>query len=451
MRFDVLHLGMILSQRIGLSIFGLAKKNTDYDECKNTLKAIEAEIYKDGGIKKYEENCANEFERLLFRSFAQYKSNIHCDVNKYLLIVKQILFFIFLIYLFFVIIFRSMSSFKKSSDEEHKEVVIFHQHQYIMNLVKDLYRSKSRVFLEVSGQRLSFDDIIFIIKCIRILPIIIIHPWFLFSLVKWISYYSHIIYQYKPKMLVNFIEGSFVSSIMTHYLRLHGILHVNHMHGEIYFSPRFAFAEFDYFHVYGKYWKILYEEMLCKAVFLIDGNDYHSYLYKFREGILNKREKNSILIIHSSLMQLGHKDYGILLKFISGLSKAWKIYFRCHPQEKLHGMKYFHQLNKDIGKYSKCHLALDRFQDEHIENCLMTYEVVIGKSSAAMLEAWIAGCKVVYIGESVELKKRYRGSKNILYINERSSNDTINCFLHTPLEKTESENKFIDYVSRIKR
>lgn len=449
MRSDVLHIGMLLSQKIGLSIFSLQYKSTGYLKCKKIIKSIETETYGDGGIHEFENNCDNEFKRLLLRSFAQYKSNMHCDVNRFFLLIKQVLFLLFLVYLSLAIIIRGLVDCTKRIKKEDTDVVIFHQYSYIMNLVKDLYAGRRRVFLEVSGQRFSYDDLTFVICCIRILPKIVLHPWFLFSLVKWVSYYSYIVSHYEPKVLVNFLEGSFVSSIMTHYLRQKKILHVNHMHGEIYFSPRFAFAEFDDFHVYGEHWKNLYEEMFCKAHFIIAGNAYHNYLYSLRNSASNNREKNSILIVHTSLMQLEANDYDMLLNFLSALSNEWKIYFRYHPQEKLHGMKYFNKLKKDIDRYPKCHIDFDKLQSETIEKSLMAYETVVGKSSAAMLEAWIAGCKVVYLGESDELKSRYGNSSNILYVSELTSNDVIKKFLNTPLLDDDKETSLINHVSKM--
>lgn len=451
MKFNLLHLGRKVIN-FSWILFGLRsyKLNLSHLEVEKILKKIENKVYGEKGINKFEDNSNSEIKRLILRSFAQFLSQREIYRSKLGLFIQDILFvFFFLLIIFYISI--KMFFVQEKIYHSNTDVVVCYHYPYLKKIVADLFinSNKKRIFIEKLSMYLTLKDIFFFIRCLVYYPRLMLYPHFLFSLLKWICCYSFIVCRYKPRAIVNFFEGSFISSIMTGYLREHNIIHINHMHGERLFQPQLSFCEFDYFYVYGQYWIDLFKHLKCNSNYVIKINSFHKCLYKLRYSKSRNYDKK-ILIIHSQILTCASKEYKLLTNVLKNVPKDWKIKYRFHPNEKESGIRFFNYLKKE--KFSQklgIDIQLDDFQERSIEKSLHTTKVVIGQISAALLEAWIAGCKVIYLCKTYDLETRYNESRNIFFINFNSNDKEIKKFLLDPPIVNEKENKLIKYVSNV--
>lgn len=447
MNFNILDLGRKIVNTI--SVFGLHRLINVWEKhnLEEVLTKTEAFVYDGNGLEGFEKGSHSEVDRLSRRSFAQFMATRSMYKFVWVSSFQEILFFLFLIIYVVSLPFYSLFCSKKKV-QGAKPIVIFYHYQYLLNLVKDLYNDDDKIFIEKAPIYFSLRDLHFIVHMLTIYPRIILFPHFLFSIVKWVSMYSGIIRVYQPKAIINFIEGSFVSSILTCYLRENKIKHINHMHGEVFSSPRIAFSEFDLFIVYGAYWEKLYRSLKCKAVFIISKNSVYKHLYQINTNKSQSNNYNSLLILHSQLLKTRSHEYEKLCKLLLLVPANWAIRFRCHPNEKKSGMKCFETLKEDF-KRSDRHITIDEYQNDSIESSLACTTVAVGRISVALMQAWVAGCKVIYLEETNDLRQRYIGTANVLFIDSNKSDEEIRNFFVTPYVRTPNETSWIDYVTKI--
>lgn len=101
------------------------------------------------------------------------------------------------------------------------------------------------------GTSLSIRDIGFLCRLVAGAPL---HPYFTFKAMMNVACYSHLIYTYSPKTLIQFGEFSFSATILTDYCHRKGIKHVDIMHGEKLFSIRDSYFHFDETYVWGEHY-----------------------------------------------------------------------------------------------------------------------------------------------------------------------------------------------------
>ena len=104
------------------------------------------------------------------------------------------------------------------------------------------------------GSSLGFCDLAFVLKLLSRAPF---SPYFVFKAMMNVTRYSHLIYRYSPKTMIQFGEFSFSSSILTEYCHRYGIKHVDIMHGEKLFYIRDAFFHYDESYVWSNHYKDL--------------------------------------------------------------------------------------------------------------------------------------------------------------------------------------------------
>ncbi len=87
-----------------------------------------------------------------------------------------------------------------------------------------------------------------------------------------------------------------------------------------------------------------------------------------------------------------------------------------------------------------------------IEEALGRSRIVLGVASAALIEAWVGGCKVIHIaggpGEHV-LMDRYQNSGNVLYCDRRTEGRSLDTFLSSPAALDERESSLVNHVTAI--
>jgi len=416
----------------------------DYTKTKAIIDKIKRYVYKEKGLVKYEKNSPPEMERLLYRSRAQYFAQKETYDSKALNFITNSLCFI--IIPFFVVFANIRGLFLVKKKNSPANVILYYYDcKHFKSVIKNLFKNETTLLIKKPPIKLDCKDLIFILKCIKISPSILLSPRFVFSLIKWVSYYSGIIYAYNPKKICNFFEGSFASSIITFYVRCANIIHLNYMHGERTFSPLCSFCEFDFFYVYGKYWADLFKKLNCKAKFLINGNPYHKELFGLRKFLSQKPEK--LLILHNISFSPNSEEYHLLLKILKFLPREWKIYLRFHPLEKDYDLNFSNFLKKDclkIGFELNINNSL-----QPLDKNLLNSKVIIGVSTAALFEGFIAGCKVIYLKKSEELEDRYQDSQNVLFLENFTSEQEIKKFLTTPVIINKYENNLLNNLTKV--
>ncbi|WP_218109762.1 hypothetical protein [Oligoflexus tunisiensis] len=98
------------------------------------------------------------------------------------------------------------------------------------------------------------------------------------------------------------------------------------------------------------------------------------------------------------------------------------VHIRCHPNETAEGQYFACLLQKDLPEVN---FSLSRGDKPYFEE-LVGFNFVLGFTSAALMEAWIAGLRVVYMLKSETLMERYKGSKRIFFL-ENSMKSVARC------------------------
>ena len=87
------------------------------------------------------------------------------------------------------------------------------------------------------------------------------HPYFAFKAMMNVARYSDLIYRYHPKVMIQFGEFSFSSSVLTSYCHKHSVKHVNIMHGEKLYNIRDSFFHYDECYVWSEHYVRLFTSL----------------------------------------------------------------------------------------------------------------------------------------------------------------------------------------------
>ena len=120
--------------------------------------------------------------------------------------------------------------------------------------VKDKYHPDNTQWDK--GASMSISDIPFLLKLVCRAPH---YPYFVMKAWMNVVLYSDMIRKHNPKVMIQFGEFSFSSSILTAYCHRHGVRHVDVMHGEKLYYIRDAFFHYDECYV----WSEHYADLLC--------------------------------------------------------------------------------------------------------------------------------------------------------------------------------------------
>ncbi len=431
-------------------IFGLERLIHEWpnDRLTAVLRETESQVYGNGGLAGFERESPPELDRLLRRSIAQFLATRATHQSALGLIIRDFFYLIFLSSYCLYLPLITLLNCRRPPRRRHRNVVIYH-YPYLFELVKDIWPRENTSFIRQPSAYFSLEDICFLLRCVGIYPRLLIYPHFLFSLIKWVSLYSGIIQRHRPKVILNFIEGSFVSSILTGYLREKGIKHINHMHGEIFPNPRLAYSEFDLFIVYGEFWKHSFISLKCKSEFVVARNAYYRHLYDINK---HRRTENGCplccLIIHNQLLNPRTKHYDMLCRLIPLILSHLPIYVRLHPNEMASGLRFYSALCSQFKK-PQCCIDIDPCQNDPIAVSLASASIAIGRTTAGLFQAWVAGCKVIYLDDASNLKARYQDSLNILFLNQDTPAEVIEQFISTPPAQNPQETRLIDHVAKV--
>lgn len=149
---------------------------------------------------------------------------------------------------FFLLFFLAKRVFAKKS--EHIDCLIEKKGmpEVVPSEVREKYHPSEEY--EVSSS-LCLADLGF---CWRLICRAPLHPYFVFKAMMNVARYSHLIYRYTPKTMIQFGEFSFSGTVLTEYCHRHGVMHVDVMHGEKLFFIRDSYFHYDETYVWDKHY-----------------------------------------------------------------------------------------------------------------------------------------------------------------------------------------------------
>lgn len=411
---SLLHLGRVVSSALGPDV------PLEREAVLATLADVEAEVWGTVGLRNYEEQNGDEVARLVRRSFAQYlvQQRSHGFMARLVGSTASLLL-LPICALWFTV--RGLRVIHRAAAPE---VAIYH-YPYLRPLIE--HKSTTAILIERVKFALDTGSIFYLVRCLGAFPRAIFHPRFMFSALKWVAAYAWVLRAYSPGSITNFIEGSFSSSISTGYLRERGVVHESHMHGELYEDGRAAFCEVDRFVVFGSYWARLLRKSCCKGDCRVVANPHYCELKQKRT-----QAGSGVLLVHSRLLVTDSEEHRNLLEVVRHLPAGSDMVIRFHPNERKAGKRYARALRAAVRKLRPDVVVRDDpYQSQPLKVALCEARVVVGPSSAALTETWVAGRRVIYLSWRAELAERYGGSPNIISMDNAAQRGQIARFLES--------------------
>jgi len=197
---------------------------------------------------------------------------------------------------------------------------------------------------------------------------------------RWIMRVRPYLDAYEPELLIQYCEYSPTSSLRKMYLNERGISIVNVSHGEEAISCRNAFSSFDEYYVWSNI-----PESVHSAMYVESKNRFQFNPCEMLPQAL--KLKKTIV----GLLWPADKNDSFMSAFISQLYslKDCHVVVRPHPSPRY--SLSFYELNKIL----KLDVSDSRHEDIH--EFIDRISILIGASSAAMVEANLRGREIVYI------------------------------------------------------
>lgn len=440
MGFDVLHVGRNIINALGLvKPIEMVRKDVQ-----SMLVLIEAQVFGMAGIQAFEaKHGRDSLKTALHRSLAQYMGRRKTVLRGlFKNIIEWFFYSLLLLGLLGLAVTKTLRVRKKKPLPAYQAVIYYH-YDYLKPRVADLFPNQSRLFLKETCLEANISDLVFFFRCLVQKPSLIFYPHFLVATLKWMMIYAHL-RRYHPQVIVDFMDGAFVSSLMTYYLNTHQIQHINHMHGEIFYHPRWAFSAFDESYLFGDYWQTLFESLHCRAKFKVNACEAFQHLHEIRETTpLSQRDK--VYILHNQILLAEGDIYQQLLRCMRLLPAGTQLCVRFHPNEKESGEIFLQALrNEPSIQHLDC--QKDPYQAQALPTCLREASIIIGRTSTALIEGWTAGCKVIHLDDDPRLKERYQQSNFVLFMNEICSDTEICSFIQASLHLNVKEQQFRTYL-----
>jgi hypothetical protein len=159
-----------------------------------------------------------------------------------------------------------------------------------------------------------------------------------------------------------------------------------------------------------------------------------------------------LLIIDPFLYEDQPVYASVMAKVLRNLDAEWEVRVRRHPAELRRTLSWMEQLNSDRGLVEQGIRMEEEPPTVPIEQALGQSRVVLGVASAALIEAWIVGCKVIHIAGGPcrsALMDRYQNSANVFYCDQNSDTQLLDLFLAQPAVLDESERARVNDLTTI--
>lgn len=288
--------------------------------------------------------------------------------------------------------------------DEHVEAMIERKgmEEVVPNEVREKYHPDNRYWDK--GSSMSFGDISFLLRLIVRAPH---HPYFVLKAWMNVALYSDMIRRHSPKVMIQFGEFSFSSSILTAYCHKHGVRHIDIMHGEKLYYIRDAFFHYDECYVWDDYYAELFRSLKAEPSQFIVAlpeslhidikqhiNDDVYANYKYYLAVTTEIEMKEIV----DSMQFAKRN-----------GKSVK--YRPHPR-----YTDMNQLKKYVNEDE-----IEDYKKVGILESISNLEYAVGSYTTVLSQAFFSGKKVLL--DDVTFKSEYDKLKGMKYI--LSSKDTI--------------------------
>ncbi|MBL8066712.1 MAG: hypothetical protein JNM34_12775 [Chthonomonadaceae bacterium] len=294
--------------------------------------------------------------------------------------------------------------------------------------------------------RLTVRVLKFLCKAVLAEPKLLFYPEAGTNALRWLCYYEHVLVHYSPYQIANYGEGIASMSLVTEYCRQHGVQTVNLQHGELVVSRQMAFKHVAVCHFWSQKYAETYFRCKCTAdQAFVSGNSDHRRLAECRET----PRVAQLLVIHHLIANIGPAYLSGITKFASILGASHQVVVRRHPLDQGLWAEFLEELTRALPEHS---VRLQNPDESPLHPALIESPFVIGATSAALLEAWVAGAKVALVpGASTKESaiNPYSGSRNMLWIDSETSESSVREFIESPRDDSTEEWSKLDNFSLV--
>ena len=204
-----------------------------------------------------------------------------------------------------------------------------------------------------------------------------LYPYFLLNVLFSLANYNSLIRRYHPKEIVTSYESSISCAILTYYCHLHGVKHVNIMHGEKLLTQNNLLGHFDVMYMWDNYYVDLFKRLKYKT------SEYKIHNPWREIELPEPTEKHDITFY---LNFINEEECQILISVIEKLSeKGFDAIVRMHPS----------QLGTGIADTLKRSVKVENNSDVSIFQSIANTERCVSQFSTVLFQAYSLGKAIV--------------------------------------------------------
>lgn len=418
--------------------------NFNTEKNKKVINSLKKKLFKENELLTSGKSSVSV---LVKRTFAQYLGQKYWVKSRVIWWTKQLTGLLAMpILTLFLFMNRKKST--ELSAERQVEALCFSYFDYRRPFLDEIFKHDYEIAtMSLKDCSLVAEDFSFLYKIIKIYPRYLLYPDLISRMIRWVGLYSTNIRLYHPKIISNYFESSCLSSLMTAYCREKGVFHANIMHGIRFYSSQIAFAEFDYFYVWGTFHAENFKSMYVSARnFIISGNPFHKKSLQLGENKNSNVNYKKLLIMFEFHLWNDKKLFYLLCNLIKEIPDDWQIACRLHYLEIKRSKIFINQVERNTGRRI---LAEDPNQLT-INDSIRDSGICVGCYSNALTDAWMAEKKVICLRtkeiDSIIPQMEWQTSKNVkIYY----FNDNIYDFLYAPVQEDAYELRLRECFSKL--
>ncbi len=417
------------------------------------LVQAEKKVYGESGLEVYERDGHSELECCARRALAQHFCQRALRDSWVVNFIRDVL--AALACLSLMVLFGVAGSyFRERAEGPRPDLVVFFWYERLYKFVEP-EAFPERTFRLHRGHQvyLAGREWWFLLRAVVACPRLLGYPVLLCNLVRWLGYYGFVIHHYRPKRaVVHFCESVASASLITAYLHENGLAHIDVQHGEVRFMVHSAFCHFDEIRVWGEHFRnvVLLNRSPEQDIQVVGVPHYRALFAGVRSRLQPRPPR--LLILDPFLYQDVSLYSSLIRSLLERLDSAWEVRVRRHPAELRKTLEWMEALNASPELEAAGVQMSEEPPSVPIEDALAISRIVLGVASGAMIEAWIAGCKVIHLagGPYPEaLMARYQNSANVLYLDANCQPEVLNHFLSTPALLSRHEAELVNYVVKV--
>lgn len=245
--------------------------------------------------------------------------------------------------------------------------------------------------------RLTRRDLAWFAGLVRECPRLALYPEVLLRGMMRCGQYAELMRAHECVTIVDFMEHTPTGPIAYGFCRSRGVALVNAMHGDRGYTVVFGFGVFARMGIWGEYYRGLFERLLVAAEAVsLTPCSRHRELGALRR--IDHRPRR-LVVMYETTFAVGSPYLRALTEFLAGVDDSWEIGIRVRRRrehERAEVPAFLMMLRDRLGS------RFDRIVLTDPESTPMAAElasasVAVAVYSSALMEAWLAGCRVVRI------------------------------------------------------